>query len=74
MDGFKEELVSLALGRPAQDTRPIQALFAPRLDELSRGLLEIVQKQYQGDRRIADMAFAVHHTAHDVATIQNDIK
>ena len=74
MDVLKEELVSLARGRPAQDTRPIEALFAPQFEELSRELLDIFQKQNQGDQKMADMATAVHHTAREVVTIQTDIK
>ena len=60
-------------GGPAQDTRPIEALFAPRFDEFSRGLLEIAKKQDQGDKRMADMAIELHSTAQEVVTIQKDI-
>ena len=69
MNGFKEELSSLVRGGPAQDTRPIEALFAPRFDEFSRELLEIAKKQDQGDKRMADMAIELHSTAQEVVTI-----
>ena len=47
MDELKAELASLVRGRSADDQRPVEAWFGPRLDELGKGIIEIANKTKQ---------------------------